>query len=86
MEISDGKLSALTFHLAHSYPEAVLQPARDKAGNITLSGGKAHWAVSPSQGMGRPIYLPVAWACLIQALIQVDLSPLPAAPGLPTQY
>lgn len=38
MEISDGKLGALVFHLARSCPEALLQPARDGAGNITLSG------------------------------------------------
>lgn len=41
MEISDGKLSALAFHLAWPYPEALLQPARDSAGNTTLSSGNA---------------------------------------------
>lgn len=86
MEISDGKLGALVFHLACSYPEALLQRTRDSAGNITLSGRKAHRGASPSQGTGQSIYLPVAWACLIQALSQVDLSPLPGAPGPQTQY
>lgn len=68
MEISDGKLGVLVFHLACSYPEALLQPTRDRAGNITLSGREAHRGASPSQGTGQSIYLPVAWACLIQAL------------------
>lgn len=86
MEISDGKLGALVFHLACSYPEALLQRTRDSAGNITLSGRKAHRGASPSQGTGQSIYLPVAWACLIQALTQVDLSPLPGAAGPQTQY
>lgn len=85
MEISDGKLGALAFHLACPYPEAPLQPARDGAGNITLSGREAHRGASPSQGTGQSIYLPVAWACLIQAFSQVDLSPLPGAAGLQTQ-
>lgn len=86
MEISDGKLGALVFHLACSYPEALLQRTRDSAGNITLSGRKAHRGASPSQGTGQSIYLPVAWACLIQALSQVDLSPLPRAAGPQAQY
>ena len=81
-----GKLGALVFHLARSYPEALLQPTRDRAGNITLSGREAHRGASPRQGTGQSIYLPVACACLIQALSQVDLSPLPEAAGLQTQY
>ena len=75
MEISDGKLSALAFHLAQTYPEALLQPARDNAGHITLSRRNAQRDASLNQGMGWPIYLAVAWVCLIQAFTQVDLSP-----------
>lgn len=86
MEISDGKLAALVFHLPCSYPVAALQPTRDRAGNITLSSREAHGGASPSQGTSWSIYLPVAWACLIQALSEVDLSPLPGAVGLQTQY
>lgn len=86
MEISDGKLGALVFHLACSCPEALLQPRRDRAGNITPSGGEAHRGASHCRGTGHSIYLPVAWACLIQALSQVDLSPQPGAAGLQTQY
>lgn len=54
MEISDGKLGALVFHLARLCPEALLLPMRDGAGNITLCGWEAH---------GGGAHLPVrAWA------------------------
>lgn len=79
MDIYDGKLSALAFHLAWTYPEALLQPARDSAGHITLSRRNTQRDASLSQGTGWPIYLAVAWVCLIQAFTQVDLSP-PAWP------
>lgn len=83
MEISDGKLGALVFHLARPCPEALLLPMRDGAGNITLCCWEAHGGgASSSQGTGQSIYLPVAWACLIQPLSQVDLSSLPEAAGL----
>lgn len=75
MDIYDGKLSALAFHLAWTYPEALLQPARDSAGHITLSRRNTQRDASLSQGTGWPIYLAVAWVCLIQAFTQVDLSP-----------
>lgn len=48
MEISDGKRGALVFHLACSYPEALLQPTRDRAGNITQRQESPQGCVSQS--------------------------------------
>lgn len=55
MEISDGKRGALVFHLACSYPEALLQPTRDRAGNITQRQESPQGCVSQS-GHG-PVHL-----------------------------
>lgn len=52
MEISDGKLGALVFHLARPCPEALLLPMRDGAGNITLCGWEAHGGCISQSGHG----------------------------------
>lgn len=52
MEISDGKLGALVFHLARPCPEALLLPMRDGAGNITLCGWEAHRGCISQSGHG----------------------------------
>lgn len=52
MEISDGKLGALVFHLARPCPEALLLPMRDGAGNITLCGWEAHGGCIFQSGHG----------------------------------
>lgn len=57
MEISDGKLGALVFHLARLCPEALLLPMRDGAGNITLCGWEAHGGGRISQSGHGPVDL-----------------------------
>lgn len=85
MEISDGETWCISVSFSPLVPWSAPPTYEGRSWKYrTLSGREAHRGPSSSRGAGQSIYLPVAWARLIQALSQVDLSPTPAAAGRQT--